>query len=77
MTVYLKLLAKGRDVMPELGGHPRRILEALNKSDKSYDELVAVVKRHSDGEPRTNTSWWLSRMRETGYISRYLKDEKN
>jgi hypothetical protein len=76
MIIYFKLLSKGREVAPELAGHPRRLLDSLLKGEKTYDELVAVVKRHTDGEPRTNTSWWLTNMKNAGYISRIIKDEK-
>jgi hypothetical protein len=50
MTVSYKLTEKGKTNLGSVGGHLDRMMKALaSKGEMTLDELVAVVKRHSDG----------------------------
>ena len=74
MTVSYKLTEKGRANQDSFGGHLSRMLRALAaKKEMTLDELVGIVRRHSDGEPRSIASWYLSRSVEAGYVKREVK----
>jgi hypothetical protein len=65
-----KLLAKGRKVKDDFSGHLSRILNQLAEGDCSFEDLVKTYKRHSEGDSSAGVSWYLSRAKEMGYISK-------
>ena len=78
MTISYKLLAKGKKNLGSAGGHLDRMMKALaeaKKNELTLDELVQVVKRHSDGEPRSIASWYLSRASDMSWVSRQTTKE--
>ena len=76
MTISYKLLAKGKKNLGSVGGHLDRMMNALaEKGELTLDELVSIVRRHSDGEPCSIASWYLSRAADMGWVSRQTEKE--
>jgi hypothetical protein len=75
MTITYKITPKGRDNQDSPGGHLGRMMKAIAaKKEMTLDELVAIVKRHSDGEPRSITSWYCSQALNMGWLKREVKE---